>query len=230
VWLIYGRNGLAFLRTFVIALKTGNARGANEMNRRGNWTVAMACLLISAGIVSAKVTVIEEAVSPALVNPSFEDVGDAPDRAAGWSRWGQWVNREDQWTPVRTGRCILGYHHWEVTDASSSGIYQDVAHTVKGAGYTFGIYANLDRAKNPTRDALSIELRLESIVNGQQQIIATKLYKVADFAPDQWEKLTVSGAPTNDSLRVLVIITPSPQNGTRGGAIRFDDAFLEPNS
>jgi|SRR5579862_3464470 len=200
------------------------------MNRCRNWLVALGCVLISGGIVSAKVTVLADAAVPKLVNPSFEDPGDAPDRAAGWSRWGQWINREDQWTPVRSGRCILGYHHWQISDANNSGVYQDVEHAVKGTEYTFGIYANLDKAKNPTQDALTIEMRLESIVNGQQQIVASKLYKVADFAPDQWEKLTVSGAPSNDSLRVLVIITPSPQNGARGGAIRFDDAFLEPIS
>jgi hypothetical protein len=38
----------------------------------------------------------------------------------------------------------------------------------------------------------------------------------------------VSAAPANDTLRVLVIVTPAPENGTRGGALRFDDAFLEP--
>jgi hypothetical protein len=189
------------------------------MNRCRNWTVALGCLLIPVGIVSAKVAVLEDVVLPRLTNPSFEDPGDATDRAAGWGRWGQWMNREEGWTPVHSGHCLLGYHHWEITDANESGIYQDVEHAVKGVRYTFGIYANLDKAKNPTRDALTIELRLESIIDGQQQIVVSKLYKVADFAPDRWEKLAV-----------LVIVKPSPQNGTRGGAIRFDDAFLEPTS
>jgi len=189
--------------------------------------VALGCLLIPAGIVSAKVAVLDNAVFPQLVNPSFEDPGNATDRAAGWGRWGQWMNREEGWSPVHSGHCLLGYHHWEISDAKESGIYQDVEHVVKGTGYTFGIYANLDKAKSPARDALTIELRLESIVDGQQQKVASKLYRVDNLAPDQWEKLTVSGAPINDSLRVLVIVTPSPQNGTRGGALGFDDAFLE---
>jgi hypothetical protein len=197
------------------------------MNRQGNWTVVLGCLLIPVGVVSAKVAVLDPVVPPTLVNPSFEDPGDAPDRAAGWGRWGQWMNREEGWTPVRSGRCLLGYHHWEIGKANNSGVYQDVDHAVKGVEYTFGVYANVDKAKSPARDALTIELRLESIVDGQQQIVASKLYKVDNLAPDQWEKLTVSGAPINNSLRVLVIVTPSPQNGTRGGAIRFDDAFLE---
>ena len=187
----------------------------------------MGCLLVPAGVVSAKVAILDDVVPPALVNPSFEDPGNAPDRAAGWGRWGQWMNREEGWTPVHSGHCLLGYHHWEITDANTSGIYQDVEHVVKGTGYTFGIYANLDKAKNPARDAFTIELRLESTVDGRQQIVASKLYRVADLAPDRWEKLAVSGAPANASLRVLVIVTPSPQNGTRGGALRFDDAFLE---
>jgi hypothetical protein len=200
------------------------------MNRRGNWMVALGCLLISAGVVSAKVAVSDTAVTPQLVNPSFEDPGDAADRAASWGRWGQWINREDQWTPVRSGRCILGYHHWQISDAKDSGIYQDVEHVVKGTPYTFGIYVNLDKAQKPAQDALTVELRLESIVGGQPQPVASQTYKVSDLTANQWQKLTVSGAPVADTLRVLVIITPAPQDGTRGGAIRLDDAFLEPTS
>ena len=73
------------------------------MNRHGNWTVALGCLLIPVGIVSAKVAVLNDVVLPRLVNPSFEDSGDAADRAAGWGRWGQWMNREEGWTPVHSG-------------------------------------------------------------------------------------------------------------------------------
>jgi hypothetical protein len=198
------------------------------MNRRGNWMVALGCLLISAGVVSAKVAVTGTVVTPQLVNPSFEDPGDATDRAAGWGRWGQWMNREDQWTPVRSGRCILGYHHWQVSDAKDSGIYQDVEYVVKGMTYKFGIYINLDKAQKPSQNARTVELRLESIVEGQPQAVASKAYKVDDLIADQWQKLTVSGTPVADTLRVLVIIAPSPQDGTRGGALRMDDAFLEP--
>ena len=76
-------------------------------------------------------------------------------------------------------------------------------------------------------NALTIELRLESTVDGQQKLVASKFYKVAELPADQWQKLTVTGMPLNDTLRVLVVVTPSPQNGSRGGAVRFDDAFLE---
>jgi hypothetical protein len=106
-------------------------------------------------------------------------------------------------------------------------VYQDVTGAVKGTRYTFGIYASADKAKDASKNAVGIELRLESTVDGHQVTIASKLYKVAELPPDAWQKLTVTGASTNDALRVLVIVTPSPENGTRGGALRFDDAFLE---
>jgi hypothetical protein len=197
------------------------------MNHRGKRIVALGCLLVSAAITSAKVTVSGGAAPPKLVNPSFEAAGDASDLAAGWGRWGDWFNREEGWTPVHSGHCILGYHHWEIPSAKDSGVYQDVTGAAKGTSYTFGIYASLDKARKPTNDAVSIELRLESTVDGSQQTVASKLYKVADLPPNDWQKLTVSGSANSDALRVLVIVTPSSIDGARGGALRFDDAFLE---
>ncbi len=197
------------------------------MKRVGICLAAAGCLLISAKSVLAKVSITEVPASPKLVNPSFEDPGEGSDRAAGWGRWGDWFNREEAWTPVHSGHCILGYHHWEIPSPKESGVYQDVVGAVKGASYTFGIYVSVDKAKNPTRDAVSIELRLESAVDGHQQTVASKLYKVADLPGEDWQKLTVSGSPGSDTLRVLVVVTPSPIDGTRGGALRFDDAFLE---
>jgi hypothetical protein len=197
------------------------------MQRAWNWLPIAGIVLISFQGASGKVTVEESAAAPKLVNPSFEDAGDASDRAAGWNRWGEWLNREEGWTPVRSGHCILGYHHWEIPSANDSGAYQDVTGTVKGTPYTFGIYASADKAKDASKNAVGIELRLESTVDGHQVTIASKLYKVAELPPDAWQKLTVTGAPTNDTFRVLVIVTPSPENNTRGGALRFDDAFLE---
>jgi hypothetical protein len=198
------------------------------MNKVGKWAIASCCLLSVTGTILAKIAVSEDTAAPKLVNPSFEDPGDAGDRAAGWSRWGDWFNREESWTPVHSGHCILGYHHWEIPSANDSGVYQDVTGAAKGMPYTFGIYASLDKAKDGRKDPMSIELRLESTVDGHQVTIASKLYKVADLPPDAWQKLTVTGAPANATFRVLVIVTPSAENGTRGGALRFDDASLEP--
>lgn len=200
------------------------------MNRIISFATGLTCLWGSAGILSAKVAVVEDIAPPKLINPSFEEQGETTDRAAGWSRWGDWFNREEGWTPVHSGHCILGYHHWEIPSARDSGVYQDVAGAVKGASYTFGIYVSVDKAKNPSKDAVSIELRLESTVDGSQQTVASKLYKVADLPSDNWQKLTVSGSANSGTLRVLVIVTPSPMDGTRGGALRFDDAFLEPTN
>ena len=197
------------------------------MNRMISFAAVLTCLWGSMGVLSAKVAVVEDIALPKLINPSFEEQGEATDRAAGWGRWGDWFNREEGWTPVRSGHCILGYHHWEIPSARDSGVYQDVAGVTRGALYTFGIYVSVDKAKNPSKDAVSIELRLESTADGSQQTVASKLYKVADLPADNWQKLTVSGSANGDTLRVLVIVTPSPADGTRGGALRFDDAFLE---
>jgi hypothetical protein len=197
------------------------------VNRIKNGAAILACLLVVAGIRPKGVMAEDSPSVPKLVNPSFEDRGESADRAAGWERWGHWFNREEGWTPVRTGHCILGYHHWEIPDPSDSGVFQDVHGAVKGTAYTFGIYANLDKAKDTNQDAQTIEMRLESTVDGKQQTLASKVYKVADMKPDEWEKLAVTGAPTNDTLRVLVIVTPGAVDGLRGGAIRFDDAFLD---
>jgi hypothetical protein len=197
------------------------------MRLRGHWMVGLCCLLICVTNGSAAVAVLNDTTPSMIVNPSFEDQGDASDRAAGWGRWGDWFNREEGWTPVRSGHCILGYHHWQIPSAIESGVYQDFDGAVLGKQYTFGIYVSPDKTKDGTKDALTIELRLESTLDGRQLSLASKLYKVADLIPDKWQKLSVSGAPVNNSLRVLVIVTPAPDNGTRGGALRFDDAFIE---
>ena len=171
-------------------------------------------------------TVSFPAFAQVLRNPSFESAGASTDRAAGWERWGDWINREEGWKPTHTGTCLLGYHHWQIPAAKDSGVYQDITGAKKDTMYEFGIFANLDKAKPGTLDALTIELRLETVVGDKQQTLASKVYRVADLKPDQWEKLTVRGQSPNETLRVLVIVTPSADDSTRGGAIRFDDAFL----
>jgi len=67
-----------------------------------------------------------------------------------------------------------GYHHWQVSDAKDSGIYQDVEYVVKGMTYTFGIYIKFGQAQKPSQNARTVELRLESIVEGQPQAVASK--------------------------------------------------------
>jgi hypothetical protein len=206
---------------------TGKFHQSVEMNRIIRPVVIFGCVVIPMATLFAKVSILEVPPPPKLVNPSFEDPGDATDRAAGWGRWGDWFNREEGWTPVHSGHCILGYHHWQIQTPNASAVYQDVTGAVKGTPYTFGVYLSVDKAKEPTKDAQTVEMRLESTVDGRQTVVASALYQVANLPADAWQKLMVSGTPTNDTLRVLIIVTPSPVNGTRGGALRFDDAFLD---
>jgi len=161
-----------------------------------------------------------------LVNPSFEDPADASDIAKGWNRWGDWINRETGWTPVKDGACIIGYHHWQIEKSDNSGLWQEVKVT-PGKKYAFSIYANDDRSGKDSKDAESVELRLETTVNGQQSTVASKVYKVTDLATGgDWSQLKVEATAPNDTLRVLVVVQPD-KNGPRGGAVKFDQAELK---
>ena len=160
-----------------------------------------------------------------LVNPSFETEGAQTDLSEGWSRWGDWINRETGWTPVKDGTCIVGYHHWQIEKGDNSGLYQDMKVTA-GKNYTFSIYANAD---NPAdgKNAESVELRLETTVNGTQATVASKTFSLADIATGtDWSRLQVSGVAPNDTLRVLVVVNPAKE-GPRGGAVKFDAADID---
>jgi hypothetical protein len=160
-----------------------------------------------------------------MVNSSFETKGAQDDLADGWQRWGDWMNRESAWTPVKDGVCIIGYHHWQIEKPDNSGLYQDMKVTA-GQSYTFSINANADKPTDASKMAESIELRLESTVNGTQATVASKTYSLADIASGtDWSKLQVSGVAPNESLRALVIINPSKE-GPRGGAVKLDAAEL----
>ena len=163
-------------------------------------------------------------VQAQLVNASFENVGPAEDQAEGWLRWGDWMNRETGWTPVKDGSCIIGYHHWQIEKSDNSGLYQDVKVTA-GQNCTFSIFANTDNSVD-SKNAESVELRLETTINGGQSTLASKTYKLSDIATGtDWSKLTISAVAPNDVLRVLVIINPAKE-GPRGGAVKFDAAEL----
>lgn len=160
-----------------------------------------------------------------LVNASFETKGPQDDQAEGWMRWGDWMNRESTWTPVKDGVCIIGYHHWQIEKSDNSGLYQDMK-VAAGQNYTFSIYANADRPTDSSKTPETVELRLESTVNGQQSTLASKTYSLADIASGtDWSKLQISAVAPNDSLRVLVVVNPSTES-PRGGALKFDAAEL----
>lgn len=161
-----------------------------------------------------------------LKNPSFEDLEleqDNPygDLAAHWGRWGEWMNREAAWKPTKSGKCLMGYHHWEVKGSDSSGFYQDVDGLESGAEYEFSVYAMADKNTN----AEKVEIRLEKV--GGFVTIASQTYGIDELVKNKWSRLSVSGKVPEDEtgLRVLVIAYPA-KNGPRHGAIKFDDADL----
>jgi len=159
-----------------------------------------------------------------LVNSSFETAGAQEDLAEGWSRWGDWMNRESVWTPVKDGTCLIGYHHWQIEKSDNSGLYQDMKVTA-GQNYTFSVYANADNSAD-SKNAETVELRLETAVNGSQSTVASKIYNHSDIASGtDWSKLQISAVAPNEDLRALIVITPSKE-GPRGGSLKFDAAEL----
>ncbi len=162
-----------------------------------------------------------------LKNPSFETEGKSGDTAADWNRWGDWINRETGWTPTHSGKCLIGYHHWQITGAQNSGIWQDVPGVRAGQKFTFSIFVYADAPNKGDNAAEKIELRLEATRGGQQLQIQSVTVPVSDLPKDSaWHKVSVSGTTPEDNLRVLIVVTPAA-NGPRGGSIKFDDATLE---
>jgi hypothetical protein len=157
-------------------------------------------------------------------NASFEDADESSDNAYGdlaafWGRWGHWMNRETGWKPVRTGKCLMGYHHWQIEEDETSGAYQDIDGVPSGQAYTFKIWAMKDKDS----DVENIELRLELL--GGVSTVASKNYKLSDLNGNDWTELSVNGTPETEGLRVLVVVTPK-KGGDRHGALKFDDATL----
>jgi hypothetical protein len=159
-----------------------------------------------------------------LLNSSFEDPdteADNPygDLAAGWGRWGAWINRESEWKPTKDGKCIIGYHHWEIEDGNSSGIYQDLSGTPAGAEFKFTVYASKDKDTN----AESVELRLEPFSGGET--LASKVYPMSELNKG-WSKLELAGKSTGEGIRVLVVVKPAVGEDRRG-CVKLDDADLD---
>ncbi len=156
-----------------------------------------------------------------VVNGSFEAPEsqlDNPfgDLAAGWGRWGNWVNRETDWKPTKKGGCLMGYHHWRIEEGDTSGFYQDILEVAEGSPVTFTVYVSRDKDTN----AESVELRIEKL-NGEGQI-ASQIYPVQQIAGG-WDKLSVSGVSSGEGVRVVVVVKPRAE-GERKGALKFDEA------
>ncbi len=179
--------------------------------------------------IATALTLVLQAGAQTLQNPSFEQEGVGMDQAESWERWGNWINRETEWTPVRDGNCLIGYHHWKIESSDSSGLYQDIQNAEPNKEYTFKVYAMRDDPYNADEcSPASIEVRLESTVNGQQVTVGKKTYEYNDISTTlsgTWTPLRVSGTPREDTLRVVLIIEPCKE-GKRGGTLKFDDAAL----
>ena len=159
-----------------------------------------------------------------LKNGGFEDIEtqqDNPygDLAAYWGRWGNWMNRETAWVPTHGGNCLMGYHHWEITEDSDSGCYQDIPDAPAGKKYSFAVFAFKDKKSN----AQSVELRLEALNGGET--LASRVYSIEEVNTDSWGEMSVSGENKTDGIRVLIIVKPKQGDG-REGALKFDDASL----
>lgn len=166
------------------------------------------------------------AVAPAqqLRNASFEDAeleADNPwgDLAAGWGRWGNWMNRETQWTPTRSGNCLMGYHHWRIEEQDPSGFFQDIPDIPDGTLCMFSVFAYRDEDTN----AESVELRIEKF--GGFEVLASRVMSMDEIRKKGWGKISVTGTTRGGGVRVLISVTPR-RDAPRLGAIKFDDAEL----
>lgn len=187
---------------------------------KSSFKTCMAVLVAVAALSGAR-----QASAQKLLNGSFEDPEqelDNPygDLAAHWGRWGCWINRESAWKPVRDGKCLIGYHHWEIEEGSESGIYQDITGTPANAECTFTIEAYKDSGSN----AESVELRIEKA--GGFETIASKIFPLGEMKANGWRKLAVTGRTGADGVRVLVVVRPRG-DGERKGALKFDDASVK---
>lgn len=162
-----------------------------------------------------------------LKNPSYEDVGSSADIAANWNRWGNWINREDSWSPTHGGKCLIGYHHWQIEDKENSGMWQDVTNVKAGQKFKFSVFVSADTPDKGNNSAEKVELRLETIRNGKEVTIESVTTPVADLQKSTgWHELSVTGTTPDNNIRVLVVVTPAA-NTPRGGAVKIDDAKLE---
>lgn len=184
------------------------------MKRMLGWVVLSSVLAVAVPAVQAKW----------LENDSFEDAEEEADNpfgdlAAHWGRWGSWMNRESIWKPVKDGKCVMGYHHWQIESADGSGIYQDIEDVPAGAEVTFSIHVARDTGTN----AECVEVRLEGM--GGAGTIASQIVPIGDLKSG-WTKISVSGLTQGGGVRVLVSVTPKAE-GQRKGAVKFDAASLK---
>jgi beta-lactamase regulating signal transducer with metallopeptidase domain len=180
---------------------------------------------------SGQLETVESWVEVAVANPSFETAGDSNDTAKNWNRWGQWINRETQWQPVKDGSAIIGYHHFRIVDATTSGVWQDVD-VVAGKMLRFQVSANADLGNAAAAE--SVELRIEDVSGLDQppKELAKKSFSVGQLATgSDWSTLEVVAKATSNKVRLVIVVVPSPDSqGDRDGSVKFDAVSLASQS
>ena len=159
-----------------------------------------------------------------LANGSFE-AGEG-DRAESWNHFGEWINRETEWTPTRkTGPGVLGYHHWQVKHNNPSGVVQRVSNLAPGASYRFEVYCRVDPGDDDKSGPKSIELRIEWMYGDRPLTLEAATFSTEYLARDRFSRLQLNFCPPSDSVRVLLIVSPS-KSSQRTGALTLDDASV----
>ena len=156
-------------------------------------------------------------------NASFEDPGedraDSP-RATNWVLRGTWLRRETGWQPRHWGPCMIGYHHWRVTEAEEAGFHQVLPGVPETADWEFKVHAFKDQKAN----AEYVELRIEPAGGGKP--LATRRYTMKDLPGDAWTELAVGARlDAGKPIRLTVVMAPGGKT-PRDGALKFDDASL----
>ncbi|MGH8048455.1 MAG: hypothetical protein ACREKL_14530 [Chthoniobacterales bacterium] len=166
--------------------------------------------------------------APHLQNTSFETAGSSEVSADHWGTWGEGVARVTDWKPVKIGTAMMAYKHWETKSDDNSGMFQDALFIKAGSKYRFVVPVFLDKP-DFGGSPKSIELRLESTINGAQVTVASKTFDLAAASAalpySKWTPLEVIGTAPVDGLRVLIVV--SPQQGQRGGSVKMDAVRLE---
>lgn len=163
-----------------------------------------------------------------LKNPSFDapwiEVLPECDQAAGWRRWGAWVNRHlsgPGWE-ARTGDGLVAYHHWQ-SDTADAGWYQDVSNLVGGVVYRFSVYVLWE----PTCNASNVELSVENPEDGQ--LLGVNRFVREDFRPHwtpAWVHARIPAGQTAARFRIRCVHGFGGETAPAAGCIKFDDASV----
>lgn len=92
---------------------------------------------------------------------------------------------------------------------ANTGVWQDIK-VRPGQRYRFSVPAERNGAAQPGLG--NVELRLESILDGKQVTVASTEFDLQwlEGAGHHWSTLVVTGQAMSDTLRVLIVVNPSP--------------------